>query len=77
MTWWRHMATQIWINNASSNGLLSDGTQTLPEPMLTYRQWGPMTITFGQFYKGPQPSTTEMNLKIIYKIFIRISPGII
>ena len=30
------MATQTWVNIASGNGLLPDGTKPLPEPMLTY-----------------------------------------
>ena len=32
------MATEIWINIGSGNGLLPDGTKPLPEPMLTYQQ---------------------------------------
>ena len=35
---WRHLATWIWVNIDSGNGLLSDGTKLLPEPMLTYHQ---------------------------------------
>ena len=30
------MATDIWANIGSGNGLLADGTKPLPEPMLTY-----------------------------------------
>ena len=45
-----HMATEIWVNIGSGNGLLPDGTKPLPEAMLTY-QWGPVTITCGQFRK--------------------------
>ena len=29
------MATQIWVNIGSVNGLLPDGTKSLPEPILT------------------------------------------
>ena len=36
VAWWRHMATEIWVNIGSGNGLLPDGTKPLPEPMLTY-----------------------------------------
>ena len=32
---WRHMATEIWVNIGSGNGLLPDGTKPLPEPILT------------------------------------------
>ena len=35
---WRHMASWIWVNIGSGNGLLPDGTKPLPEPMLTYHQ---------------------------------------
>ena len=30
------MATEIWVNIGSGNGLLLDGTKPLPEPMLTF-----------------------------------------
>ena len=32
------MATWIYVNIGSGDGLLPDGTKPLPEPMLTYRQ---------------------------------------
>ena len=35
---WRHIATEIWVNIGSDNGLLPNGTKPLPEPMLTYLQ---------------------------------------
>ena len=31
------------------NNLLVDATKPLPEPILTYYQWSPVTITWGQF----------------------------
>ena len=31
---WRYMAAEIYVNIGSGNGLLPDGTQLLPEPML-------------------------------------------
>ena len=36
------MATNIYANIGSGNGLLPDGTKPLPEPMLTYRKYGPV-----------------------------------
>ena len=36
------MATQILVNIGSGNGLLPDSTKPLPEPMLTYRKYGPV-----------------------------------
>ena len=35
----------------SGNGLLSDGTKLLPEPMLTYRKYGPVTFILAQLHK--------------------------
>ena len=37
------MATEIWVNIGSGNGLLRDGTKPLPEPMLTDQQCFIMT----------------------------------
>ena len=37
MAYWWQMATEIWVNIGSGNGLLPDGTKPLPEPMLTYQ----------------------------------------
>ena len=45
VSWWRHMATEIWINIASGNVLLPDGTRPLPEPQLTYHQQGLVAIS--------------------------------
>ena len=42
--WCDHMATKIWVNIGSGNGLLLDGTKPLPESMLTYHQSGPVNI---------------------------------
>ena len=36
--WWCHMATKIWFNVCSGNGLIPVGTKPLPKPMLTYDQ---------------------------------------
>ena len=45
------MATEIWVNIGSGNGLLPDNTKPLPEPMLTDHQWSPVTFILGQFHK--------------------------
>ena len=34
------MVRQKWVNIGSGNGLLPDVTKPLPEPVLTYQQWG-------------------------------------
>ena len=45
------MATEIWVNIGSGNGLWPDSTKPLPEQMLTYYQSDPMTTTDGNFMK--------------------------
>ena len=45
------MATEMWVNIGSSNGLLPDGIKPLPEPMLTDHQWSQVTFILGQFHK--------------------------
>ena len=45
------MATEIWVNIGSGNGLVPDSTKPLPEPMLTNHQWSPVTFRSGQFHK--------------------------
>ena len=57
-------STSGWINIGSGNGLLSDSTKPLPEPMLTCHQWGSMTTTWGQVQEIPRPSMTRVSLKI-------------
>ena len=44
------MATYFWVSIGSSNGLLPDGTNPLPEPMLTYHQWNSVVPTWDQFH---------------------------
>ena len=43
------------------NSLLSDSSKTLSEPVLTYHQWGPLTLTSAQFHKR-YPSHLLLNL---------------
>ena len=38
VTLWRHMETQIWVDFGSCSGLLPDGINPLPEPMLANHQ---------------------------------------
>ena len=38
---------KIWVNMDSGNGLLSDGTKPLPEPVLTIHQWGLQHLSEG------------------------------
>ena len=53
------MATEIWVNPGSGNGLLPDGTKPLPEPMLTRDYWHPSQCNF-----------TENAQDMLAKIFI-------
>ena len=45
------MASEILVNIGSGNGLVPNGTKPIPEPVLTYHQWGPATFIWGQFNK--------------------------
>ena len=58
------MATHIWVNIGSGNGLLSDGTKELPVPMMN-----------AILKEIPQPSVTEISLKITNLNFNQISQG--
>ena len=44
---WRHMATDIWVNIGSGNGLVPNDTKPLPEAMLTYHQRDPLIVIPG------------------------------
>ena len=57
-----YMATRIWVNIGSDNGLLHDGIKPLPEPKLTMHQQGPITLISQEIY---QSSITNINLNII------------
>ena len=63
---WHHMATEIWVNTGSGNGLLPDGTKPLPEPMLT--DWSSVKSSDIHIRaiseEMPQPSITKICLKI-------------
>ena len=68
------MATEIWVNIGSGNGLLPYGTKPLPEPMLLDHQWSPSHIReISQ--EMPQPLITKMCLKITYLNFHSNLPG--
>ena len=70
------MATEIWVNIGSGNGLLPDGTKPLPEPMLTYHHLRSSGIHLRAILQEiPQPSVTEMSLKITYLKFCSNLPG--
>ena len=42
---------QIWVNIGLGNGLLTDGTKPLPEPMFTYLHRCSVAFTWEWFYK--------------------------
>ena len=45
-----HMATLIWVNLGSGNGLLPYSPKPLPEPMFTSHDWGFVAFTWEQFH---------------------------
>ena len=70
------MATEIWVNIGSGNGLLPDGTKPLPEPMLSDHQLNPLDIHIRAISQQmPQPSITKIRLKITYPKFQSNFPG--
>ena len=56
----RYCDVKPWSIMASH---LPDDTKPVPESILTYHQWGPVTITRGQFHKGymHQSSSTRID----------------
>ena len=58
----------IWVNICSDKGLLPDGAKPLPESMLTYHQYGPVTFIWEQFHKR---SPRYQSLKLAWQIFIK------
>ena len=64
------MATEIWVNIYSGNGLLPDGIKPLPEPMLTDHESSDIHIR-----AISQESITKIHLKITYLNFIQTSQG--
>ena len=55
----------IKINIGSDNGLVSDGTKTLHDPMLTNHQWGPVAFNWGQSQDVLKISTPDINFEMI------------
>ena len=47
----RHIHNSPWVAIGSDNGLLTDGTKPLPEPILTYHQYAAAAFNWGQSYK--------------------------
>ena len=69
------MATEIWVNIGSGNGLLPDGTKPLPEPLLNDHQWSPVKIYIrASSQEMPQSSITKIWLKSHKKFHLNF-PG--
>ena len=76
MAQWRHMATEIWVNMGSGNGLLPDGTKPLPEPMWTDHQWSLVAFNIRAISQEmPQPLIIKIYLKITRLKFHSYFPG--
>ena len=63
---WRHTTTQTWVNICSGNAFLLDGSKPLREPMLTYNQWGPLTVNWGQYRRNFYKYYSLQLFEIIY-----------
>ena len=46
-----HMATDIWVNISSGNGLLSADNKQSLEPIMNYHKWSSVASTCGQFHR--------------------------
>ena len=57
------MATWIWVNMSSCNGLLSEGIKPLPETMLTAYQMGLIDTPQGHFTRMFKTSIPDIRLK--------------
>ena len=70
------MASEILVNIGSGNGLVPNGAKPIPEPVLTYHQWGPATFIWGQFHKK-YLIYQELKLawNLLFQNFIHISQG--
>ena len=70
------LVTEIWVNIGSGNGLLPDGTKPLPEPMLTYHQWGPKTFTWKKFHERcPKHQSLKWTWKTINQTLLKSPRG--
>ena len=67
VTQYGQLATEIWVNIGSGNGLLPEGTKPLPEPMLTDLQWSPVTFILRQFHKR---CLNRQSLKSVWKLHV-------
>ena len=61
------MVTEIWVNIGSDNGLVPNGTKTLPEPISTVRSSDIHLRAISQ--EITQKSMTEIILKITHLKF--------
>ena len=67
------MATKIVINNGSDNGLLSDVTKPLPEPMLSPDCWYPSYCSFTEIVQDMLETNHDLEVTLL-KIFMHL-PG--
>ena len=73
---WCHMATWIWVNIGLGNGLLPDGTKSLPEPLLTWYRWGSVAFNWEQFsINCSKSSIGKIYWKIIHLRLLSNLPG--
>ena len=58
------MTILICVNIGSGDGFLPDGTKPLPESILTYHQWGPVTSIFRRAISQeiPKPLITRTSI---------------
>ena len=64
---WLHMAWWNLVNIGSGISLLSDDTKPLPDPILTYHQWGPLLYTS----KGIFPLNIQDFINCVSKLLVQ------
>ena len=66
----------VTVNIGSGNGLLPDSTKPVPEPILTYHEWGFMVFTLEQFRSEVQGTVLYNKFeKYTFKNNYHISQG--
>ena len=65
--WWLMSSVTSWVSIGYwAYGLLSDGTKPLPEPTLTYHQWGPLAYSWGPFHSNCSRYNSFQNVQNVY-----------
>ena len=62
VAWWHQIASWILVTNGLGNALLLDGTNPLPEPMMTYYQMQSEKQTLEKNFSENMPILIQENV---------------